>query len=73
MRWVWAIRAMFLIAVPVALLENAGTIPTLRGDIATIVLVILLTIHFMVVVRVAKRDARSRSIIRQRRREKHDR
>lgn len=58
MRSVWAIRAMLLAAIPIALLETDGTIPTLSGRPALIVLVILLTIHLLVVVRIARRNRR---------------
>jgi len=58
MVWVWLIRAMVVAVVPIALLENAGTIPTLHGRIATLVLVIGLTVHLLAVVRLARKRRR---------------
>lgn len=55
MRWVWAIRLMLLVAIPVAILENEGRIHTLSGTIGRIVLVLLLAVHLLVVMRLARR------------------
>lgn len=51
----WTIRLMLAAAIPVAILENEGRVHTLSGTVGLLVLVLLLTVHFLVVVRIARR------------------
>jgi hypothetical protein len=54
--WVWSIRLMVVAACAVAILECEGIIrPPFTGNLGLGVLVVLLTIHFLVVVRIARR------------------
>lgn len=62
MRWVWAIRLMVVAACAVAacavaILEREGIVrPPLSGNLGLAVLILLLAIHFLVVVRIARRQ-----------------
>ena len=59
MRAVWTVRLMILAACAVAVLEREHIItPPIHGWWATGLLVLLLTIHFLVVARIARRHRR---------------
>lgn len=58
MRAAWAIRAMLVLAIPVAMLERSGKIRTPTGLLGLVILIVLLIVHFLVVARIAKRNRR---------------